>query len=642
MHSKHTSYRADIDGLRAVAVLLVLLFHFDLGVSGGFVGVDVFFVISGYLITEVIRNAIHAKRFSFSDFYIRRLLRLQPALIVTIGLCLGAGYLLMDPASFSGLATSAEYSILSGSNFYFWLNQGYFDASAQTQPLLHTWSLATEWQFYLIWPFIVWAALKLSDRFLLILLSLMTFGSLAASQIMLDYDPSAAYFMMPFRVFELSIGGILVFATKHRASPSVESATVIAGLLMIIGSAFLLDSTSPFPGLRALIPCLGAAACIYAGRSKSGKVLALKPIVLVGLISYSVYLVHWPINVFYSYFVVRDLYTYEKLAMLAASLAIGFIMYATIEKIFISKRKTVLYTGLSSVALTTIAVIWTSTNIITEQGIKSRIPTEYSKFSENPTDFHRLNYGGQGFKLNTDLGDQDGEIIGIFIGDSFAHQYSFGIDNRLKNSNKKVEGIFRHGCIYSSKYKRFFGGSSNKTCESIMPELSQKIEGNSYPVIYAQHWDGYRNGLSDIHGNQIKPASNEEYQSIMIDIIKTMRESIGPNRELIIIGSQPYPKAKFAVATCLLRPRFVKQACDEMLSYSLERSGPVDTNIAIKKYVEHLENTTFLDPADDLCKSDLCTIMSKEEILYSDSMHLSKDGGLRATDRIIGSLSKQN
>ena len=128
----------------------------------------------------------------------------------------------------------------------------------------------------------------------------------------------------------------------------------------------------------------------------------------------------------------------------------------------------------------------------------------------------------------------------------------------------------------------------------------------------------------------------------MIDIIKTMRESIGPNRELIIIGSQPYPKAKFAVATCLLRPRFVKQACDEMLSYSLERSGPVDTNIAIKKYVEHLENTTFLDPADDLCKSDLCTIMSKEEILYSDSMHLSKDGGLRATDRIIGSLSKQN
>lgn len=159
MLHKNITYRPEIDGLRALAVILVLLFHFELGVPGGFVGVDVFFVISGYLITEVIKNSVAAGRFSFFDFYSRRLLRLHPALIVTISLCLMAGYVLMDPASFSGLASSAAYSLFSASNFYFLFNQGYFDASAKTQPLLHTWSLAAEWQFYIIWPFIVWGAL---------------------------------------------------------------------------------------------------------------------------------------------------------------------------------------------------------------------------------------------------------------------------------------------------------------------------------------------------------------------------------------------------------------------------------------------------------------------------------------------------
>lgn len=348
MHSKNTSYRPDIDGLRAVAVILVLLYHFDLGISGGFVGVDVFFVISGYLITEVIRNAISTNRFSFFDFYARRLLRLHPALVVTVGACMAAGFILMDPAAFAGLAASAKYSIVSASNFYFWLDQGYFDASAQTQPLLHTWSLAAEWQFYVVWPFVIWAALKVADHFLALLLGFMTIGSLAASQVMLGYDSSAAYFMMPFRVFELSIGALLVFVSKHRASPWAESLITVAGISLIVTSAFVLDASSPFPGLRALASCLGAAACIYSGRSSAGASLRNWPMVKIGLVSYSVYLVHWPIAVLYKYYIFRTISLPEKLALLIISIIAGMLLYRYVERLFMGKWRRHLRATLSA------------------------------------------------------------------------------------------------------------------------------------------------------------------------------------------------------------------------------------------------------------------------------------------------------
>ncbi|MFL1481827.1 acyltransferase family protein, partial [Pseudomonas grimontii] len=182
MISKNANYRPDIDGLRALAVMLVLLFHFELGVKGGFVGVDVFFVISGYLITSVIRRSIKTGAFSFYDFYVGRLLRLHPALLATVGISLFLGFLLMDPSSLKSLASSSGQSLLSISNFYFWLNQGYFDAASKTQAMLHTWSLSTEWQFYLVWPFIIWGAIKISDRTFIAILLLLIAASVTASQ----------------------------------------------------------------------------------------------------------------------------------------------------------------------------------------------------------------------------------------------------------------------------------------------------------------------------------------------------------------------------------------------------------------------------------------------------------------------------
>lgn len=638
MHSKNTTYRPDIDGLRAIAVLLVLLFHFDLGVSGGFVGVDVFFVISGFLITEVIRNAVAARRFSFLDFYGRRLLRLHPALLVTVAACLGFGFLLMDPASFSRLAESAQYSIFSASNFYFWLSQGYFDPSAQTQPLLHTWSLAAEWQFYIVWPFIVWTALKVSDRFLLGLLMVMTLASLISSQVMLSYDSSAAYFMMPFRVFELSIGALLVFVMSRRISDLQESVITAIGLVLIIGAAFLLDASSPFPGIRALIPCLGAAACIYAGRSNVGAVLRNRMMVRIGLISYSVYLVHWPIAVFYKYYIFREIVLQEKIMLLAVSVVIGALLYSSVERIFMRKWQYVKSIGLTAITASVAILTYGALLVIDNHGFAYRIPAAYLTFAADPANFHTNNYGGHGYSLDPVLGDEKGQRVAILAGDSFALQYASGMDRELRNRSLSISGVFIHGCVMSNEYTRILNNVPRQDCKEAYKVALSELSGNNLPFIFAQSWDSYRDIIAD-HSGANAQKTGTTYSDVIGDLLSKVRSDIG-DRPFFIVGSQPYLSGKMNVASCLLRPRYVAQGCEKFLQYPVEVSSAYVINKVLKSFAENNPNTFYVDASQELCKSGLCETVRDGKILYSDDSHLSIDGSIIASKQILGDILK--
>ncbi|HEX4550147.1 acyltransferase family protein [Pseudomonas sp.] len=641
MHSKNTAYRPDIDGLRAVAVLLVLLFHFEFGVSGGFIGVDVFFVISGFLITEVIRNSLRNNRFSFFDFYIRRLLRLHPALLITVALCIGAGFILMDPASFNSLAISAKYSVFSASNFYFWLNQGYFDATAQTQPLLHTWSLAAEWQFYIIWPLIVWGALKISEKFLTGLLAAITLISVIASQAMLAVDSSAAYFMMPFRVFELSIGALLVFLVRHRASNATESWITIAGLGLILGSAFALDASSPFPGLRALAPTLGAAACIYGARSRAGALLRYGPMVKVGLISYSVYLAHWPIAVFYKYYVFRNITFFEKTALLVASIIVGAALYVTVERIFMKKWRNVKAIGLASVAMSVVMLTYGAFLITQTNGVSSRIApryltTSFLKLTSDPVNFHINNYGGHGFELDTVLGDTKTNPLAIMAGDSFALQYASGMDKELKERSASISGVFRHGCILSGEYTRIINNVPRQDCKDAYQSALAKLKGNNLPFIYAQSWDDYHNMVAD-HAGINAEKKGTPYSSVIEDILTRARADIG-DRPFFIIGSQPYLRANANTAFCLLRPKYVPQPCDNFLEYPIDASTTYAINQVLKTFAASHANTFYFDPSPTFCKSGVCETVIDGKMMYSDSSHLSIDGSLVAGKQILNDI----
>jgi peptidoglycan/LPS O-acetylase OafA/YrhL len=296
------SYRPDIDGLRAVAIMSVLLFHLGFAwIPGGFVGVDIFFVISGYLIGAIVLEEAAQGHLAIARFYARRMRRIVPALAVLLALMFVLAYQRLFPTEFIAFARSAIGAALSVSNIYFLLHTGYFDPAASAQPLLHTWSLAVEEQFYLVFPPFILATRAWARQWCNMFLLLAWAASLAASIVAVQHAPESAFYLPQYRAWELLTG---VLATHNFASlrgawqRNVASATG-AGLMGI--AIFLYTSETRFPGAAALLPCLGAALVIVAGKTGPSAVctlLASRPMRFIGLISYSLYLWHWPIIVF--------------------------------------------------------------------------------------------------------------------------------------------------------------------------------------------------------------------------------------------------------------------------------------------------------------------------------------------------------
>jgi peptidoglycan/LPS O-acetylase OafA/YrhL len=305
------SYRPDIDGLRAVAVLSVVFFHLEASlVPGGFVGVDIFFVISGFLITSILRREMEAGTFSFGEFYLRRIRRIAPAYFAMVAATLAAGCFLLAPRDLAALGESALWSSLSVPNIHFWraVDTGYFAADSRQLPLLHLWSLGVEEQFYLVWPALLLALIKLPRRPLLGLLMVFSAWSFLFAQLRIGTDASFAYYMLPTRAGELGIGALLALSpTIHdkRDGGVGHELLAIAGLALIAASLLLLDGSSSFPGLNALYPCMGTALLILAGSRRECRTVAFlrwPPVVWVGLISYSLYLWHWPVLALLRYF----------------------------------------------------------------------------------------------------------------------------------------------------------------------------------------------------------------------------------------------------------------------------------------------------------------------------------------------------
>ncbi len=332
-------YVPEIDGLRTVAVLAVLFYHAGFRtIGGGFVGVDVFFVISGYLITRLIRDEVEATgRFSFLDFYVRRVRRLFPALVATIlGSALLAA-LLFSPQQLMRFAASAVAAVFSLSNVLFWLEADYFDAIASTKPLLHTWSLAVEEQFYFLWPVTLTVLLaRWPRRGTPVALGLLCLASLVLAEIWIGIDRAGAFFLLPTRVVELGIGAALVWLAPvaPRGRLALEG-LCLAGFVLIGCACLAFTEQTPFPGLAALVPCLGAALVILgAAAPVTALPLRLAPVVWTGRISYSLYLVHWPVVVFYEAFLFDDLGLADRWAVVGLSFALAALQHRFVEERF--------------------------------------------------------------------------------------------------------------------------------------------------------------------------------------------------------------------------------------------------------------------------------------------------------------------
>lgn len=297
-------YKPEVDGLRALAVLPVIAYHSGASfIPGGFVGVDVFFVISGYLITSIIYKEYNAGRFKFVDFYRRRALRILPPFYTVLLTTLLAGYLILLPQEYAELSDSAISATFFSSNIFFWFSSGYFDGPAELKPLLHTWSLAVEEQFYFVFPFIFIAWLKYTKNNPVYLIASLTIFSFILSLYSSTRYPDASFYLLPFRAWELGIGALIATTNfenqKILKNDKIRNLVSVSGLILILGSYLIIKSSMTFPGINALYPCLGAAFIIIAGRnSVSGTILSWRPIVYIGVISYCLYLWHWPITSF--------------------------------------------------------------------------------------------------------------------------------------------------------------------------------------------------------------------------------------------------------------------------------------------------------------------------------------------------------
>src|SRR5450756_2908179 len=374
-------YRPDVDGLRALAILPVICYHAKLGCPGGFVGVDVFFVISGFLITSLILQEQAEGTFSLINFWERRIRRILPALTAVVLATLIAACFLFLPEDFAFVGKSVAATAVLGANFFFMKQTGYFAPGSDTKPLLHTWSLAVEEQFYLLFPLLLIFLNQFKNNSVLksiVSLTVLSFVlSIAGTHS--AHNLKTTFFILPTRAWELGMGASLAVPWgKISVGRVARECSGWLGLVLIGWPVFFYSTATLFPGLAALPPCLGAFLVILSGKSglsSAGRVLALKPLVFVGLISYSLYLWHWPVLAFAAYLSKTELGTGVHIGLLAASFALAILSWQFVEKPFRQRRifrqrpHIFGFAGASLVALLALGLV-----VGSQQGFPARFP----------------------------------------------------------------------------------------------------------------------------------------------------------------------------------------------------------------------------------------------------------------------------
>jgi peptidoglycan/LPS O-acetylase OafA/YrhL len=458
-------YRADIDGLRAVAVLSVLAFHIGLSrFGGGFVGVDVFFVISGYLISSIIFAEIKDSRFTIAGFYERRIRRIFPALFAMLAVAGVFAVIYLLPAELVDYAKSTLAATGSASNVYFWLHSGYFSLPT-SKPLLHTWSLAVEEQFYISFPLFLLLVRRFFPLRLRTAVVILFFVSFVTSCVVVSGNPDTAFYMPYTRAWELLLGTLLSLGMFPRLTSAwLRNLATLGGIGMILWSVLFYSEATLFPGASALLPCVGSALIIWAGETGTslvGSILSWRPVVFVGLISYSLYLWHWPVIVlrhmgmlvglgtinFGEHSALFSSHRFDMLVEIVLSFVLAILSWRFVERPF--RNGALRLSGRPLFALTGAAMIvllggsaWT----VLAQGFKSRFPEKALQVasaadvagensSRNGVCFITTDYHFENYKQDTCLHEDKTKKNYLLIGDSHSAMLWSALSSTLQNSN---------------------------------------------------------------------------------------------------------------------------------------------------------------------------------------------------------------
>ena len=440
-------FRYDINGLRAIAVLSVVIFHFaEEKLPGGFVGVDVFFVISGYLMTSIIISKFDKRRFNLMDFYLARVNRIIPALAFLCASLLIIGLFTLSPVEYSKLGKQAASSVLFLSNIIYYRDSGYFAESSLENWLLHTWSLSVEWQFYLLYPVALLVLNRLLSRDKLkVAIVFATFLSLVLSAWLTPKNPSLSYYVLPTRAWEMLVGG-LAFLYPIKIYETLRKPLAVIGVILILISCFVFSEKTSWPGISALLPVAGAYLIIIANRNEN-ILLNNRLFQALGTWSYSIYLWHWPLVVF---IYKNELNEAFAIAGFILSIALGYLSYRFIETIKFDDRNSSIRTFVTNKPLifATFLALVGSFSFFTN-GFIHRAPTTYQNLIEDVEASPLRNR----CHTNEYVAPEEaceyfvkGNTTWATIGDSHSVELAYALGQELKATNEGLKHFSFSGC----------------------------------------------------------------------------------------------------------------------------------------------------------------------------------------------------
>lgn len=618
-------YRSDIEGLRALAILVVIFYHAGFTFfSGGFIGVDIFFVISGFLITSILTQRLEAGTFDAREFWQKRISRLLPALAAVTIFVLLVGFFIYFPNDYKSVGKQAAVQSLLGSNIFFYHITGYFNPDTAAKPLLHTWSLAIEAQFYLFFPLLMMAAFKTGKSNLNWILSLILIGSLSASIWMTDKSMDAAFFLTPYRIWEFLLGSLIVML-PHMKSRWNEVLS-LSGLGMIGYSVTTYTSSMLFPGTAALILCLGAAAIIYSGpQTYLARFLSFKAFVFIGSISYSLYLWHWPIFTMANYVQILPDKIPVKCGLIVLSFLIAVLSWKYIEEPFRYKNESKIIYRYGLAALVFIFALGASAFLYakTQRPVAGQL--NLAKAEKDFSPYRNKCQDKTGNKLAKDKACQTNpeaeEPSFIVWGDSHGDADTPAFYNLSKQYGRNGYVFFKHGCPPIIGYS-VRGNKDNKNCQKFNREALAFIERHEVQDIYLiGYWDYW---LKDNHNVYLDPAPNAGiYKNEMMSAMQATLNVL-KHKNVKVHMLLPPPTMEFQVPRMLaFRERFnldrgnLFLPVQDYLDYRPEE---------VTLLINNNPDVAFIDPKEEFCPDGKCWPAENEHPLYYDKHHLSQYG----------------
>jgi peptidoglycan/LPS O-acetylase OafA/YrhL len=617
-------YRADIDGLRAIAVLAVVAFHaFPEVISGGFVGVDIFFVISGYLISSIIFNGLEQNNFSFIDFYCRRVRRIFPTLVTVLFSCLGIGWFVLLTDEYLELGKHSVAATGFISNLILWSESGYFDSSADTKILLHLWSLGIEEQFYLVWPILIWGALKLRVNWLILIAGLFI-TSFALNIYGVNSAPVATFYSPQTRFWELLIGALLAYLALHNKWYGFSKKNLFDNFLSLLGisligaSLLLINKSQPYPGFWGLLPTLGAVFLLGAGPKAwfNRFILSNLFLVWIGLISFPLYLWHWPVLTFARILESQTPILEIRVTAVFVSIILAWLTYYFVER----PLRFGAHNRLKTIGLIAVLMMISSFGLFiwNGKGLKFRDPTQQPIFTNQKNE--------QLFQEGCTLNFQNipkthcaeintGKDLVLIVGDSHVRHWFEVLKEKITKNELDVIALSKGGCPFLLNA----AVPNVPECIETNAEVLRYIENNQNrikAILLAGQYETYlpEGYLKDSQGN------NLIFSSALQNTIKKLG-----NHKIIFLDQ--IPPIPFEPKKCINRPYKIStnnfecrtkksEAVAELSLYKSQRDLGISTS----------KNVSIFNADDALCDKDYCNAMDANLLLYYDKTHLNPNG----------------